>query len=1071
MTTKEQITNRLRTFIRQDFNNELLFSLFGLLGIIILLLALIIILFINPFVLFTAIPVIIYFLRNLIKKRQLTQVAKRIENGFASLKGYLVNAVELGQYQKDSKEGYSFELIDATVEDTATRLAPLPITKLINRNKTRKSILIFSTIVFLFVIYILLFPNRAKLGYYAALAPDKTPIQLIVLPGNQKVEKGSKVFLKLSIDSPYHFDRGVLLRKNQRGKIIKKTISLKDQSGSIEILADQAFDYSFQVFNKKSATYHIGLLKPLTITSLSLKYLYPGYTKLAPLISQARDVTVLPGTKIEISGSAENQLASGKIFFDDSSFINLSLDGNKFSGNFTAQQERNFEIRLRDISGNPNERERFRLNLMPDELPFVKLFLPGHSIDLPISMKVLLGINSIDDYGLTNLVLHYEKNNINNRISLKNLRSRLEDTTYYYWDLSNIGFMPGEIINYFVAVSDNDVVSGPKSSKSEVYTIRFPTMAEIYAKTSSRTTETRERLEPLADEQEHMGEEIERIEQELKKERKLDWEERKSLENLVSSQKELLDQIEDLKQDVKNALENMFEGLMLDKESIEKLKELETLLSELLPQELKDAIKDLHQALEKQSPDLKKKIEQFKLSQEDLKKALERALELLKNIQEEEKLKALAKKAEELHKAQEDLNTKFNEELSKLARDENKIKQGLESLEKETEALSKEIGDKELAEDLAELLEQMSEMKPSAQAAEAAQSMQQQQKDQAKDQSQKLLKDLESLKNSFNALTKKLKDRRNQEITENLLNSARNLVALSQEQERLEDITNKGQNLSELAGAQKRLEEASRTIAESLAALSKKSIKIPPNLAEDIIRSLLDMEQSANNLQNKNLPNARRMMVQARTGLDAATEKILQTLAQAQQGGGFGGGMEGLLEQLSQLTADQMMLNQEMGGLPIPIPMPGGLSPQQLALVERILSKQRSIRQALEELKQGLGTEPGLTSSLDGVIEEMKQIERDLSEMVVTRELIERQEKTLNRLLDVQRSVRRREFKEKREREIGKDYPTPSNPTLPADLGERKKLLREKLLQALREDYPKDYERLIKLYFESLLNE
>ena len=54
---------------------------------------------------------------------------------------------------------------------------------------------------------------------------------------------------------------------------------------------------------------------------------------------------------------------------------------------------------------------------------------------------------------------------------------------------------------------------------------------------------------------------------------------------------------------------------------------------------------------------------------------------------------------------------------------------------------------------------------------------------------------------------------------------------------------------------------------------------------------------------------------------------------------------------------------------------------------------------------------------------------------------------------------------------MGKEYQIPTSPTLPTDLGERKKLLREKLLQALKEGYPKDYERLIKLYFESLLNE
>ena len=575
MTASEQILNRLKNFARRDFNNELIFSILSLLGIIIILLTLIIIFFISPFSLLLALPPIVHFVRNLVIKRQLNQIAKRIENGFPQLKDYLVSAVELAQYQKDSKEGYSLELISAAIEDTAIKLAPVPITNLINRRKTKNILLTFNGIVLLFVLFNVFFPNRAKLGFYAAFAPNKTPIEFVVTPGNLSVDKASKVSLNLTINSPYRFNQAVLTKQAIDGKVIKKRVILKNQSGLIDMVADKEFDYSFKVFSRKSQTYHIGLLKPLTITSLSFKYILPTYTRLPPFTSQAREVSVLPGTKIEITGTAENRLDSGKIYFGDSTFLNLSITDNKFSGSFTARKETNYEIRLKDISGNHNEREVFKLNLIPDESPFVKLFIPGHDIDLPVSMKVLLGVNSIDDYGLTNLTLHYEKDSVFKKIPLKKIAARLEDTTYYYWDLANIGFMPGEAISYYVTVTDNDFISGPKTSASESYTIRFPTMAEIYSNATNQTTETRERLEPLSDQQEQLGQELERIDQELKKERKLEWEEKKSLENLVSNQKDLLDQIEDLKQDVKNALENMFEGMMLDKESIEKLKELE----------------------------------------------------------------------------------------------------------------------------------------------------------------------------------------------------------------------------------------------------------------------------------------------------------------------------------------------------------------------------------------------------------------------------------------------------------------------------------------------------------------
>ena len=78
----------------------------------------------------------------------------------------------------------------------------------------------------------------------------------------------------------------------------------------------------------------------------------------------------------------------------------------------------------------------------------------------------------------------------------------------------------------------------------------------------------------------------------------------------------------------------------------------------------------------------------------------------------------------------------------------------------------------------------------------------------------------------------------------------------------------------------------------------------------------------------------------------------------------------------------------------------------------------------------------------------------------------------MRRLLDAQRSIREKGFTKKRERTVGKEYPhLPSPPPLPQNLGEKRKKLRELLLQALKEGYPKEYESLIKAYFERLMEE
>ena len=115
------------------------------------------------------------------------------------------------------------------------------------------------------------------------------------------------------------------------------------------------------------------------------------------------------------------------------------------------------------------------------------------------------------------------------------------------------------------------------------------------------------------------------------------------------------------------------------------------------------------------------------------------------------------------------------------------------------------------------------------------------------------------------------------------------------------------------------------------------------------------------------------------------------------------------------------------------------------------------------------GMQPGMTGSVEAAIEEMKQLEQDLANLNPPRPLVERNERIVNKLLDAQRSIRQRDQTEQRESESGKAFVAGGSPKLPADLGERKKLLREQLMRALKEDFPREYEPYVKAYFDALL--
>jgi ElaB/YqjD/DUF883 family membrane-anchored ribosome-binding protein len=150
------------------------------------------------------------------------------------------------------------------------------------------------------------------------------------------------------------------------------------------------------------------------------------------------------------------------------------------------------------------------------------------------------------------------------------------------------------------------------------------------------------------------------------------------------------------------------------------------------------------------------------------------------------------------------------------------------------------------------------------------------------------------------------------------------------------------------------------------------------------------------------------------------------------------------------------------------------MSPEQVQQWQELMARQQALRQMLEQMleqsgQQPGGSQPGMTSSAEAAIEEMKRLEQDLANLSQPRPMVDRSERIVNKLLDAQRSIRRRENMEQREAEVGKAFQTPTSPRLPVDLGERKKLLREELMRALKEDFPREYEPNVKAYFDALL--
>ena len=75
-------------------------------------------------------------------------------------------------------------------------------------------------------------------------------------------------------------------------------------------------------------------------------------------------------------------------------------------------------------------------------------------------------------------------------------------TVPYVWDVSDLGLFPEEVMSYYVELFDNDTVSGPKRVVSQTFTLRFPSISEIYDQLDSTQDQQVADLEDMLENQE-----------------------------------------------------------------------------------------------------------------------------------------------------------------------------------------------------------------------------------------------------------------------------------------------------------------------------------------------------------------------------------------------------------------------------------------------------------------------------------------------------------------------------------------------------------------------------------------
>ncbi len=1040
---------------------------------------------------------------------QIALTAKRIGQGDKNIQDSIINYIQIYS-QKDRR--YSSVLTKLALNQLYSRISKFTFQDYIPKKYSISFVRwLFVGILIIFILYIV-FPLNMGRVLKSILIPwknfqDPLPVKLYNRSGNIDVLKNDPVFLYGNYEGVEPDKINLIIEQNFSPEREKKTFKTNeialslDPSGTFQYNIESvrnSFKYYFtaeidqpRFRNRKafSGSAMVDVEERPIIRNLQVKIVPPKYTGLPAklLPPNEGDITALRGSKVHINIEADKQLSAAEVIFSDSTRLSLQTLGHTAQGNFMIKKNDGYYLHILDtdkiFNFNPIN---YYIYVLSDDYPYAEIKQPGGDIDLQNELIVPLFIEMRDDFGFSELWLKgilyrygSDQDSTNFKVKLpfeiiKKGRA-LSDKS---WNLIPFYMVPDDYIRYYVEVFDNDIITGPKSFKTGVYTIRLPSLHEIFAKTEHTQDQQIEDIKDIGREAEQLRKRLEEINRELKKQKKLNWEQEQELKIDIAKQKELSDRLSKVRENIEDMIQKMDQNKVLSPETLEKYFELQKMFQEIDSPELKMAMERLNDALQKADMrQIQSAINRMQFSVEQFEKQIERLYALFQQVQLEQMFDELIKISEKILQDQKQINNKLrekdvdSEDFQRMQKIEENIGNDLEYLSQRIKDTNDEY--RKLTEQNFEMLNEVSSYLMAQQLNEKVnhtlEHLNNQQTQKALNMGQEVQSDMEMIQNMLQNAKMKMTMQQKQNIAGQMQKSMQDLLNASFEQESLadksEDLSSASSQISSLARKQSRLLMDTKHLISQIIDISNQTFLISPQLNHHMSSASSSIDKSIESYENRNPRQAAAYQKKAMASFNQAIlslQSSMEQMAQASSASGF----EEFMQQLQQLANQQGQLNQE--GLSLFQQNQQGrlqLSQEDLA---RLAAQQDIIRRSLENLSKQMGSRRDVLGRLDNLGSEMEEIVEELEANKFTRKLIERQRQILSRMLDAQKSMREKEYSQKRKAERETVKLTKSPPELRDEMLRREDFLRKKLMEALEEGYALEYKELIKKYFESL---
>ena len=1057
-------------------------------------------------------------------------IAGRVGNVFEDIRDTLHNALQM-MSKKDSYPQSALPFIDAAFDEVREKSKEKDFYQIIDEKERKQALLFFmSGLGISLALLIGISPLRESMNrliqYDQSFIPpapfslDISPIQKTILRGSKEeiliTVKGSlppRIILHIKEDMQETFDTIAIV--TDTAHVYRHEIQSAKSSLSFYAHADWLAE---QVLSPKG---RIEVIDRPEIRSLSGTVSPPAYSKQSGRMidEQSADILALRGTSVKLNIDANKELSKAFILFlnpriadpanpdvkqYDTSKIAMNVSGMNANGSFTIQKDGEYCISIIDKDGRSNiDPIHYSVTSISDNTPTISLIEPQGDGVLSESARLPITVHVSDDYGFSSLKVHYRLIDSKYAPPMEQYKSLsipipanagLSADIGYTWDLNVIGIAPSDKYEFYVEIADNNSVSGPGKARTGIITVRLPSLEEVLSQADSVQDKALETLEKTAKEAEKIGKELEELQRELlKQDQSMQWKDVKNIENILKKQADLQKQLSEIGEQLQEMTNDLQEKNALSPETMQEYQKLQELMKEINSPELRKAMEAMQKAMQQVDPEqMRQAMKNMRFNEEEFKKGIERTMNLLKRMQAEQKTDALIRRAEELAQKQDELtqrtentnprDAKEREELSKNQESLQKDMKDMASELKELEDLMKELKQNMPMNELEKAKEELAEQETSKDMQDAQQDMQQGQMSSSAQKQKKASQSMKKLAKQMKQMKQEMKKNMNKEAIKQLQKSVQETLSLSKQQEaqksRNQGLDYNSTQMPQSAQEQSKLQEQLSKMAAEMMQLAQKSQAVTPEMVKEMSNAMQGMQKASEQLAQRNPQLAAQSQAQAMNSLNKASINMQDALNKLQgegdgscdNPGGNGeakSGSGGFMQQLQNMAGQQQQINQ---GIPQP-GADGSLSPQQQQQLARLAAQQGKAQQAMQELAKQQQDPTGKKKALGDlqqIADEMQEVVSSMQSGMVTPETRKRQEKILSRLLDATRSINERDYEMKREARSGQDIFGKSPPPLDLSNPESRQRAMQDVLRSLGKGYTKDYEIMIRQYFERL---